>query len=50
MQGAFEFYRELPARPKRPEWLFFALFPDAATGISNHDGRVPDDELAPLYV
>lgn len=33
MQGGFEFYRELPVRPRRPERLFFCLFPDAATSI-----------------
>jgi RNA 2',3'-cyclic 3'-phosphodiesterase len=27
-QGAFEFYKELPARPARPERLFFAVMPD----------------------
>jgi RNA 2',3'-cyclic 3'-phosphodiesterase len=26
MDGAFEFYRDLPRRPKRPERLFFGLF------------------------
>ena len=31
MQGVFEFYRNLPARPKRSERLFFGLFPDAET-------------------
>lgn len=33
MQGVFEFCRDLPIRPKRPERLFFALFPDAGTSI-----------------
>jgi RNA 2',3'-cyclic 3'-phosphodiesterase len=32
-QGAFYFYRDLPARPKRPERLFFALFPDTERSI-----------------
>ena len=31
MQGVFEFYRDLPVRPKRPERLFYCLFPDAET-------------------
>lgn len=31
MQGVFEFYRDLPPRPKRPERLFFALLPDSDT-------------------
>ncbi|MFU0507695.1 2'-5' RNA ligase family protein [Pseudaminobacter sp. NGMCC 1.201702] len=34
MQGVFEFYRNaLPPRPKRPERLFFCLFPDTETSI-----------------
>jgi 2'-5' RNA ligase len=33
MQGAFEFYEDLPARPKRPERLFFGVFPDTETSI-----------------
>jgi 2'-5' RNA ligase len=33
MQGVFEFYRDLPARPKRPERLFFGLCPDAETAL-----------------
>lgn len=33
MQGEFEFYRRLPRRPKRPERLFFSLFPDIATSF-----------------
>ncbi len=33
MQGAFDFYRDLPLRPKRPERLFFGLLPDAETSI-----------------
>jgi 2'-5' RNA ligase len=33
MQGVFDFYQDLPARPKRPERLFFALFPDAETSL-----------------
>ncbi len=33
MQGVFEFYRDLPARPKRPETLFFGLFPDDETAL-----------------
>jgi 2'-5' RNA ligase len=33
MQGKFEFYEDLLARPARPERLFFGLFPDAATSI-----------------
>jgi RNA 2',3'-cyclic 3'-phosphodiesterase len=31
MQGVFDFYADLPATPRRPERLFFALFPDAET-------------------
>ena len=31
MQSVFEFCRDLPVRPKRPERLFFGLFPDAET-------------------
>lgn len=31
MQGVFEFCTGLPARPRRPERLFFGLFPDART-------------------
>lgn len=30
-QGTFDFYHELPVRPKRPERLVFMLFPDAET-------------------
>ena len=30
MDGSFEFYRDLPRRPKRPERLFFATFAGAA--------------------
>lgn len=33
MQGKFAFYKDLPIRPRRPERLFFGLFPDAATSI-----------------
>jgi 2'-5' RNA ligase len=33
MQSAFEFYRDLPARPKRPERLFFGLRPDPETAL-----------------
>ena len=33
MQGEFEFYKDLPNRPTRPERLFFGLFPDTATSI-----------------
>jgi hypothetical protein len=33
MQDVFEFYRDVPVRPKRPERLFFGLFPDAETSI-----------------
>ena len=33
MDGAFEFYRDLPRRPKRPERLFFGTVVDAATGL-----------------
>jgi 2'-5' RNA ligase len=33
MQGAFDFYRDLPVRPKRPERLFFGLFPDTEISI-----------------
>jgi 2'-5' RNA ligase len=31
MQGAFAFYRDLPVRPKRPERLFFGIFPPSDT-------------------
>jgi RNA 2',3'-cyclic 3'-phosphodiesterase len=31
MQGVFEFYRDFPRRPERPERLFYGLFPDAET-------------------
>lgn len=31
MQGVFDFYRDFPRRPVRPERLFFGLFPDAGT-------------------
>jgi 2'-5' RNA ligase len=31
MQGAFDFYHDLAPRPRRPERLFFGLFPDAET-------------------
>ncbi|WP_407864011.1 2'-5' RNA ligase family protein [Phyllobacterium phragmitis] len=34
VQGAFEFYESLPLRPKRPERLFFGLFPDCETSLS----------------
>lgn len=33
MQGVFDFYGALPARPKRPERLFFGLFPDDETSL-----------------
>ncbi|HEX2114718.1 MAG TPA: 2'-5' RNA ligase family protein [Alphaproteobacteria bacterium] len=33
MQGAFEFYRDLPARPKHPERLFFGLLPAPETAV-----------------
>jgi 2'-5' RNA ligase len=33
MQGVFEFCRDLPVRPRRPERLFFGLFPDAETSL-----------------
>lgn len=33
MQSVFEFYRDLPARPKRPERLFFGLCPDPETAL-----------------
>jgi RNA 2',3'-cyclic 3'-phosphodiesterase len=29
MDGAFDFYRDLPRRPQRPERLFFGLFPNS---------------------
>jgi RNA 2',3'-cyclic 3'-phosphodiesterase len=29
MQAVFDFYQDHPVRPKRPERLFFGLFPDA---------------------
>jgi 2'-5' RNA ligase len=38
VQGAFDFYRDAPVRSKRPERLFFGLFPDAETSI--HVGRL----------
>ncbi len=31
MQGVFDFYRGRPYRPKKPERLFFAFFPDGET-------------------
>jgi RNA 2',3'-cyclic 3'-phosphodiesterase len=31
MQGVFDFYRDFPHRPARPERLFYGLFPDAVT-------------------
>lgn len=31
MQGTFDFYQQARDRPKKPERLFFGLFPDAAT-------------------
>jgi RNA 2',3'-cyclic 3'-phosphodiesterase len=31
MQGVFDFYRDFPHRPVRPERLFFGAFPDAET-------------------
>jgi 2'-5' RNA ligase len=33
MQGVFEFYRDLPSKPKRPERLFFGLCPDTETAL-----------------
>ena len=33
MQGVFDFYEDLPVRPKRPERLFFGLFPDTETSV-----------------
>lgn len=33
MQGVFDFYQDLPVRPKRPERLFFGLFPDTETAL-----------------
>ncbi len=33
MQSVFEFYRDLPVRPKRPERLFFAALPDPETAV-----------------
>lgn len=33
MQGVFDFHRDLPARPQRPERLFFGLFPDDETSL-----------------
>jgi 2'-5' RNA ligase len=33
MDGAFEFYRDLPRRPKRPERLFFGAVADSTTGL-----------------
>ncbi|MGM0561812.1 MAG: 2'-5' RNA ligase family protein [Pseudomonadota bacterium] len=32
-QGTFEFFQELPVRPKRPERLVFMLFPDTETSV-----------------
>jgi RNA 2',3'-cyclic 3'-phosphodiesterase len=31
MQGVFDFYRDFPRRPARPERLLYGLFPDAGT-------------------
>ncbi|QJP13425.1 hypothetical protein G3545_07005 [Starkeya sp. ORNL1] len=31
MQGTFDFHRDLPDRPIKPERLFFAVLPDSAT-------------------
>jgi 2'-5' RNA ligase len=33
MQGVFDFHQDLPIRPKRPERLFFGLFPDTETSV-----------------
>ena len=33
MQGVFEFYRDLPPRPQRPERLFFGLLSDSETSF-----------------
>ena len=33
MQGVFDFCEDLPVRPKRPERLFFGLFPDTETSV-----------------
>ena len=33
MQGTFAFYEALPPRPRRPERLFFGLFPDAEAAL-----------------
>jgi RNA 2',3'-cyclic 3'-phosphodiesterase len=33
MQGVFDFYRDFPRRPARPERLFYALFLDAETSV-----------------
>jgi len=33
MQGVFDFYGDLPIRPKQPERLFFGLFPDTETSV-----------------
>jgi 2'-5' RNA ligase len=45
MQGVFDFYRDHPARPKRPERLFFALFPDteALTHVAQFRQRFLDE-------
>lgn len=41
MQGVFAFYKDLPARPRRPERLFFGVFPDpeAAAHIARFGRR-----------
>jgi 2'-5' RNA ligase len=48
MDGAFEFYRDLPRRPKRPERLFFGAVADSATGRQLDEFRdwfVRDNDL-----
>jgi RNA 2',3'-cyclic 3'-phosphodiesterase len=48
MDGAFEFYRDLPRRPKRPERLFFAVPIDSTKGVRLDEFRdrfVRDNDL-----
>jgi RNA 2',3'-cyclic 3'-phosphodiesterase len=39
MEGAFEFYRDLPRRPQRPERLFFGLFSPALLEVDQFVDR-----------
>jgi 2'-5' RNA ligase len=48
MDGAFEFLRDLPRRPKRPERLFFGVLVDSPTGVRLDECRdqfVRDNDL-----